>query len=104
MFTGIVQAVATVAAVTDRPGLRSFMLSFPPGFLADQTVGASVACDGVCLTVTRHESQDRAEFDVMQQSLALMTEQASVIKRPVVQWPDGSLTVGFDESAWSKRW
>lgn len=73
MFTGIVQAVATVAAITDQPGLRTFTLSFPPGFLEGQTIGASVACDGVCLTVTRHQGADRAEFDVMQQSLALTT-------------------------------
>lgn len=29
---------------------------------------------------------------------ALMLEQNSVIKRPVVQWRDGSVTVGFDEA------
>jgi len=73
MFTGIVQAVATVAALTDRPGLRSFTLQFPPGFLDGQEIGASVACDGTCLTVTRHHDGDRADFDVMQQSLALTT-------------------------------
>ncbi|MFM2057227.1 MAG: hypothetical protein RLY71_1612 [Pseudomonadota bacterium] len=73
MFTGIVQAVATVAAITDRPGLRSFTLQFPAGFLQDQAIGASVACDGVCLTVTAHSGADQAEFDVMQQSLALTT-------------------------------
>ena len=32
---------------------------------------------------------------------ALMREQASVIKRPVVEWDDGRITVGFDEDAWS---
>ncbi|GAB1434310.1 riboflavin synthase [Sphaerotilus sulfidivorans] len=73
MFTGIVQAVATVAALSDRPGLRSFTLQFPPGFLAGQEIGASVACDGTCLTVVRHHDGDRADFDVMQQSLALTT-------------------------------
>ena len=73
MFTGIVQAVATVAAITDRPGLRSFTLQFPPGFLQDQDIGASVACDGVCLTVTAHRGADQADFDVMQQSLNLTT-------------------------------
>lgn len=36
-------------------------------------------------------------------ALALMAEQASVIKRPVVQWPDGSITVGFDEAFWAGR-
>ena len=73
MFTGIVQSIATVAAITDRPGLRSFTLAFPPGFLEGQEVGASVACDGTCLTVVRHHDGDRADFDVMQQSLALTT-------------------------------
>ena len=30
----------------------------------------------------------------------LMLEQHSVIKRPVVEWPDGRTTVGFDPLAW----
>ena len=34
---------------------------------------------------------------------ALMLAQPSVIKRPVVAWPDGSLTVGFDEAEFSQR-
>jgi arsenate reductase (glutaredoxin) len=34
---------------------------------------------------------------------ALMLEQASVIKRPVVEWPDGTVTVGFDAAGWSLR-
>jgi Spx/MgsR family transcriptional regulator len=33
----------------------------------------------------------------------LMLAQPSVIKRPVVEWPDGSVTVGFDASAWAHR-
>lgn len=73
MFTGIVQGVATVARITDLPGLRSFTLQFPPGFAQDLGVGASVASDGVCLTVTRLHDGDAADFDVMQQSLALTT-------------------------------
>ena len=73
MFTGIVQGVAQVAALTDRPGLRSFTLQFPPGFCAGLEIGASVACDGVCLTVTALHGADRADFDVMLQSLSLTT-------------------------------
>jgi arsenate reductase len=34
---------------------------------------------------------------------ALMLEQPSVIKRPVVEWPDGDVTVGFDAAAWQAR-
>lgn len=73
MFTGIVQGIATVAAITDRPGLRSFTLQFPSGFCQGLEIGASVASDGVCLTVTALKGPDQADFDVMQQSLALTT-------------------------------
>lgn len=73
MFTGIVQGIATVESLTDRPGLRSFRLRFPPGFAQGLEIGASVACDGVCLTVTALHGGDAAAFDVMQQSLALTT-------------------------------
>jgi riboflavin synthase len=73
MFTGIVQAVATVSALTDKPGLRSFTLAFPHGFCDELEIGASVSVDGVCLTVTELVGEDAANFDVMQQSLALTT-------------------------------
>ena len=34
---------------------------------------------------------------------ALMLVQSSVIKRPVVRWADGSITVGFDAAEFAKR-
>lgn len=34
---------------------------------------------------------------------ALMLAQPSVIRRPVVRWDDGSLTVGFDADEWARR-
>ncbi|MDO9197321.1 MAG: ArsC family reductase [Rhodoferax sp.] len=34
---------------------------------------------------------------------ALMLAQPSVIKRPVVDWADGGVSVGFDETAWRAR-
>ena len=73
MFTGIVQGVASIAAIIDKPGLRTFSLAFPLGFCRDLEIGASVAVDGVCLTVTTLLGDDSAEFDVMQQSLAITT-------------------------------
>ena len=33
----------------------------------------------------------------------LMLAQPSVIKRPVVEWDDASITVGFDAPAWAAR-
>jgi riboflavin synthase len=73
MFTGIIQGIARVEQLTDRSGLRSFRLAFPPGLAAGLAVGASVAVDGVCLTVTTLHGEEAADFDVMQQSLALTT-------------------------------
>ncbi len=73
MFTGIVQGVAHLEQLADRPGLRSFTLRLPPGLDQDLAIGASVAVDGVCLTVTSRPAPDRATFDVMQQSLSLTT-------------------------------
>ena len=73
MFTGIVQGVAKVAQLQDRPGLRSFTLAFTPGFCEGLAIGASVAVDGVCLTVTTLRGPDAADFDVLQQSLSLTT-------------------------------
>jgi len=34
---------------------------------------------------------------------ALMLEQSSVIKRPVVEWSGGEVTVGFNADDWEKR-
>ncbi len=34
---------------------------------------------------------------------ALMLAQPSLIKRPVVAWPDGSISVGFDPAEFSQR-
>ena len=34
---------------------------------------------------------------------ALVLAHASVIKRPVVQWNDGTVTVGFNAEAWDSR-
>lgn len=33
----------------------------------------------------------------------VMLAQPSVIKRPVVEWADGAITVGFDADDWSRR-
>ncbi len=79
MFTGIVQGVAQVQTVVPRTGLHTLTLTFPIGFAQGLALGASVAVDGVCLTVTRLHVSDAsgvctaADFDVMQQTLSLTT-------------------------------
>jgi riboflavin synthase len=73
MFTGIVQGTASVQSITDRTGLRSLALSFPPGFGEGLAIGASVAVDGVCLTVTQIRDPQSGSFDVIRQTLSLTT-------------------------------
>ena len=34
---------------------------------------------------------------------AVMQANTSVVKRPVVHWPDGRITVGFDAAAWEAQ-
>jgi riboflavin synthase len=73
MFTGIVQSIAKIADVTDKNGIRTFVIDFNEGFCTDLEIGASVAVDGVCLTVTELVSDIRVKFDVMLQSLLITT-------------------------------
>lgn len=73
MFTGIVQTVANIAEVSDNNGIRTFIIEFPTGFCHDLEIGASIAIDGVCLTVTELLSDVRVKFDVMLQSLLITT-------------------------------
>jgi riboflavin synthase len=73
MFTGIVQSIAQIVDVTDKNGIRSFVIDFNDRFCTDLEIGASVAVDGVCLTVTELVSDVRVKFDVMLQSLLITT-------------------------------
>ncbi len=73
MFTGIVQSTARIADVIDQNGIRTFVLHFKEGFCTDLEIGASVAVDGVCLTVTELVSDVSATFDVILQSLLITT-------------------------------
>lgn len=73
MFTGIVQGTANISRVDDHDGIRTFGIEFPEGFCQGLNIGASVAVDGVCLTVTEIVSPTRATFDVILQSLRVTT-------------------------------
>ncbi|WP_417347461.1 riboflavin synthase subunit alpha [Ferrimonas sp.] len=68
MFTGIVQTTAKVASITERDKLRTFEVAIPPQYRENLQVGASVAHNGVCLTVTEL-ADDRVFFDVMEETL-----------------------------------
>ncbi len=73
MFTGIIQSIANITDVSDKNGIRTFIIDFEVGFCEGLEVGASVAVDGVCLTVTELLSAVSVKFDVMLQSLLITT-------------------------------
>lgn len=67
MFTGIVQGLCEVSRVSDEPSLRRLVVD--AGALADGVeLGASVAINGTCLTVTAADA-GRLSFDVIKESL-----------------------------------
>jgi riboflavin synthase len=68
MYTGIVQRVVDIIAVNKKTGLNTFKIAFDDGLLNNLTIGASVAVDGVCLTVTTIENK-QVSFDAMQETL-----------------------------------
>lgn len=72
MFTGIVQGLFLVTQIVDKPGLRSFSIRLSSELVQGIPHGASVAIDGVCLTVTKIEN-DNVWFDVMEETFRKTT-------------------------------
>jgi len=72
MFTGIVQGIATVEEVTAATGLSTFAIRLPDSRAEGINIGASVAINGTCLTVTR-QAGATLFFDAMQETLSLTT-------------------------------
>ncbi len=70
MFTGIVQGTAPVVAIDEKVNFRTQTIKMPQHLLKDLQLGASVANNGVCLTVTKIEG-DLISFDLMQETLKL---------------------------------
>jgi riboflavin synthase len=69
MFTGIVQGLCEITGVVDEQNLRRLTVDL--GKLADGLeLGASIAINGSCLTVTACEAT-RVSFDVIQETLNL---------------------------------
>jgi len=72
VYTGIVKQALPIAALQEKSGLKTLRFDFPQSLREGLEMGASVAVDGVCLTVS---SMDGSEigFDVMQQTLDVTT-------------------------------
>jgi riboflavin synthase len=72
MFTGIVEAVGTIAALTPRGGDVELVVDAGSLPLAGARIGDSIAVGGACLTVTRLEGA-RFAADVSTETLARTT-------------------------------
>jgi riboflavin synthase len=70
MFTGIVQGTATVQSASQIGRNKRLDMVFPTGVMLGQQLGASVAINGVCLTVAEI-GHDILTFDVIDTTLAL---------------------------------
>lgn len=70
MFTGIVQGKVEVVEVRELDKFRTHVVNMPDALREGLTIGASVAHNGVCLTVT-DMSGDRVSFDLMRETLRL---------------------------------
>jgi len=68
MFTGIVQGTAEVVAIEEKQQFRVHVLRLPAELLPGIELGASIAHNGCCLTVTRVDG-DQVSFDLMQETL-----------------------------------
>jgi riboflavin synthase len=72
MFTGIVLGLAFVKHVESQPGLKKITLALPALWTKHLQIGASLAVDGVCLTVVSFDAA-HVTFDVIQETLEKTT-------------------------------
>lgn len=70
MFTGIVQGMATLVAINKKDMFQTHTIELTDEMIAGLAIGASVAHNGCCLTVTEI-SGNQISFDLMQATLRL---------------------------------
>ncbi|CAG9297736.1 riboflavin synthase subunit alpha [Celerinatantimonas diazotrophica] len=68
MYSGIIHGHYPITVVKRQPGLLTFAVEFPPSLIENLKLGASVAIDGVCQTVSKIAGQ-QVFFDAMQETL-----------------------------------
>lgn len=68
MFTGIVQGTAKIVSIEEKELFRTHIAELPEELLPGLALGASVAHNGCCLTVTAIEG-NRVSFDLIKETL-----------------------------------
>ena len=76
MYTGIVSGTAPVIAVADGKGIRTLTIDLD-GFSDGLQIGASVALDGVCMTVVSMEGTE-VRFDAIEETLGRTTLERAI--------------------------
>jgi len=69
MFSGIVQSLGTIVSIDETSEIVALEVQASEDFTKGLKVGDSVAIDGVCLTLTKSES-DRMFFDAVPETLS----------------------------------
>jgi riboflavin synthase len=70
MFTGIVQGQGQIKSIAEGKNQRSFVITLPEAISLHVDIGASIAINGTCLTVTAQDN-NHFSFDVIGQTLKL---------------------------------
>ncbi|WP_437611925.1 riboflavin synthase subunit alpha [Erwinia sp. V71] len=70
MFTGIVQGTAEVVSIEEKTNFRTHVVKLPAALLPGLELGASVAHNGCCLTVTAVDG-DLVSFDLIKETLRI---------------------------------
>lgn len=74
MYTGIVLGTEKIQSIEQHDGYITILVNNSQGFLDDVFIGASVAIDGTCLTVTAiHPDKKLVSFDISDVTLSLTT-------------------------------
>jgi riboflavin synthase len=72
MYSGITRGLFPVVALEPRDGVTRFTVAFSPELARDAQIGASIAVDGVCLTLVDRDDT-RLSFEVIEETRSLTT-------------------------------
>jgi len=83
MFTGIVQSQANVISIQTKNQLSRLVISVATSLVSQLEIGASIAINGVCLTVVEYKPYQEGTytiaFDVIDETLRITTLGALVV-------------------------
>jgi riboflavin synthase len=72
MYSGITRGLFSVVALEARDGVTRFSVELSPELAHDAQIGASIAIDGVCLTLVERAGT-RLSFEVIEETRSLTT-------------------------------